>query len=137
MDTPLCFFWLQILSGPQKEVALALEGGSPLLAAGTPAEYLGEGFAHMLHDMKVIGHDAGTWQTELDRFAEGAAHIHADGLHPLWRVQSLQQGTDLGLGASDHHVQDAARFQIAEDRGIALAFASRSGKGTALLPPLP
>jgi hypothetical protein len=41
----------------------------------------------------------------------------------VFRIKTFQQGTDLGLRAPNHHIEHAARLQIAENRGIALALA--------------
>ena len=94
-------------------MALAFERGPSLLAPGTPAQHLGQRFAHLLDDMEMIGHDAGTWQAQLDRFAEGTTQIHADRLPLFWRSEAVQHGTHLSLRASHDHIKHPACLQIA------------------------
>ncbi len=84
--TNLVFLCLQVLVRPQEEMALPFEGVASLLTVGTAAYDLDEGFAHMLDNMEMIGHDTGTRQTQLDRLAEGTTHIHAHRFDAVWLI---------------------------------------------------
>src|SRR5216683_1705580 len=94
-----------------------------LLTLGPAGDHRLHRFAHMLDDMKVIGHDASPRQAQLDGSPEGLAHIHAHRFHPIAVGEALEQTHDIVLLPPSTHLEHLAGVEVAQDRVVALSLA--------------
>ena len=87
-------------------------------------EHFLEPFYHMPNDMKMIDDNLRLGQAELDRWAIRCTHIHTHGLDGIRITEPFEPCYNLLLFASSAHFQHLTSFQIAEDRVIAVSFAT-------------
>ena len=108
----------------EKERLFALQQWFAFFLVRPTLEHFLEAFHHMLNDVKMIDDNVRVGQAELDRWAIRSAHIHTHGLDCIRITEPFEQCYDLFLFASSAHFQHLTSFQIAEDRVIAVSFAT-------------